>query len=54
MMNRNSTIAIAGGGGIGLRTAQLLNDRGHKVVIIERDHGRCKAINDEVMNLLRG
>lgn len=46
-MNKNRTIAIAGGGGIGLRTAQLLNDRGHKVVIIERDHGRCKSINDE-------
>lgn len=46
-MNKNRTIAIAGGGGIGLRTAQLLNDRGHKVVIIERDHARCKSINDE-------
>lgn len=46
-MNKNRTIAIAGGGGIGLRTAQLLNDRGHKVVIIERDHGRCKSISDE-------
>jgi len=45
-MRRDSTIAIAGGGSIGLRTAQLLNDRGQKVVIIERDHGRCKTIND--------
>lgn len=46
-MTDRQTIAIAGGGQIGLRTAQLLNDRGHKVIIIERDHGRCKAINDE-------
>jgi len=45
-MRRDSTIAIAGGGSIGLRTAQLLKDRGQKVVIIERDHGRCKTIND--------
>ncbi|MFB6192171.1 MAG: TrkA family potassium uptake protein [Haloarculaceae archaeon] len=46
-MNKNKTITIAGGGSIGLKTARLLNDRGHKVVIVERDHGRCKAINDE-------
>jgi len=46
-MTDRRTIAIAGGGQTGLRTAQLLNDRGHKVVVIERDHGRCKRINDE-------
>jgi trk system potassium uptake protein TrkA len=46
-MTERHTIAIAGGGRFGLRTAQLLNDRGHKVILIERDHGRCKAINDE-------
>jgi trk system potassium uptake protein TrkA len=46
-MNKNRTIAIAGGSEIGLRTAQLLNNRGHKVVIIERDHSRCKTINNE-------
>jgi trk system potassium uptake protein TrkA len=46
-MTDRRTIAIAGGGQTGLRTAQLLNDRGHKVIIIERDHGRCKRINDE-------
>lgn len=45
-MSKTSTIAIAGGGRIGLRTARLLDDRGHRVIIIERDHGRCKAIND--------
>jgi len=46
-MTDRQTIAVAGGGQIGLRTAQLLNDRGHKVIIIERDHGRCKTINDD-------
>lgn len=46
-MTERKTIAIAGGGKIGFRTAQLLNDRGHKVTLIERDHGRCKYINDE-------
>ncbi|MFC7059487.1 potassium channel family protein [Halovenus salina] len=40
-------IVIAGGGQMGLRTAQLLNDRGHKVTLIERDHGRCRYINNE-------
>jgi trk system potassium uptake protein TrkA len=46
-MTDRQTIAIAGGGRMGLRTARLLNDRGHKVILIERDHGRCKQINDE-------
>jgi trk system potassium uptake protein TrkA len=46
-MTDRQTIAIAGGGKTGFRTAQLLNDRGHKVTIIERDHGRCRYINDE-------
>lgn len=46
-MTDRLTIAIAGGGQIGLRTAQLLNDRDHKIILIERDHGRCKTINDE-------
>ena len=46
-MSKDMTIAIAGGGAVGLRTAQLLHDRGQKVVIIERDHGRCRTLNDE-------
>jgi trk system potassium uptake protein TrkA len=46
-MTDKQTVAIAGGGQIGLRTAQLLNDRGHKVTLIERDHGRCKYINNK-------
>jgi len=46
-MSKDMTIAIAGGGQLGLRTAQLLHDRGQKVVIIERDHGRCKRLNNE-------
>jgi trk system potassium uptake protein TrkA len=46
-MSKDMTIAIAGGGQVGFRTAQLLHDRGQKVVIIERDHGRCKTLNDE-------
>ncbi|MFB6228159.1 MAG: TrkA family potassium uptake protein [Halobacteriales archaeon] len=45
-MNTDMTVAIAGGGRLGRRTAQLLYDRGHKVVIIERDHAQCKRLND--------
>jgi trk system potassium uptake protein TrkA len=45
-MSKDTTIAIAGGGQVGLRTAEILDDRGQNVVIIERDHGRCKALND--------
>jgi trk system potassium uptake protein TrkA len=46
-MTERMTITIAGGGDVGLRTAQVLKDRGHKVIIIERDHSRCKLINNE-------
>lgn len=46
-MSTDTTIAIAGGGQVGRRTAQLLHDRGQKVIIIERDHARCKDLNDE-------
>ncbi len=45
-MSADLTVAVAGGGRLGFRTAQLLHDRGHKVVIVERDHGRCKQLND--------
>jgi trk system potassium uptake protein TrkA len=46
-MSKDKTIAIAGGGQIGYRTAQLLHDRGQNVVIIERDHARCRSLTDE-------
>lgn len=45
-MSVDLTVAIAGGGRLGLRAAQLLDDRGHDVVIIERDPDRCKRIHD--------
>ncbi|MDY6819281.1 MAG: TrkA family potassium uptake protein [Halobacteriales archaeon] len=45
-MSVDSTIAIAGGGRLGLRIAQLLDDRGHKAVIIEQDHSRCQQLTD--------
>lgn len=40
-------IIIAGGGEVGLRTAQLLADRGHNVVLIEEDEERCQMLSDE-------
>jgi trk system potassium uptake protein TrkA len=39
-------VIVAGGGDIGLRTAELLDDRGHDVVIIERDAARCDELAD--------
>jgi trk system potassium uptake protein TrkA len=37
---------IAGGGEMGVRTAELLSDRGHDVVIVEADHDRCQELAD--------
>ena len=42
-------IVIAGGGELGVRTAELLTDRGHDVVIVEADHDRCEALTDEYL-----
>jgi trk system potassium uptake protein TrkA len=48
-------VIIAGGGDIGLRTAELLDERGHDVVIIERDPARCDEISDRyVATLIEG
>lgn len=40
-------VIIAGGGEVGLRTAQLLEERGHHIVIVESDPDRCQEIADE-------
>ncbi|MFC7133368.1 MULTISPECIES: potassium channel family protein [Salinibaculum] len=40
-------VVIAGGGRVGYRTAELLDDRGHDVVIIEPDPERADQISDE-------
>ena len=39
-------VIVAGGGDIGLRTAELLDERGHDVVIIEQDAARCAELAD--------
>lgn len=39
-------VVIAGGGQMGIRTAELLADRGHDVVIVEEDPKRCQELTD--------
>jgi trk system potassium uptake protein TrkA len=39
-------VIIAGGGEVGLRTAQFLEERGHDIVIIEPDPERCQELAD--------
>ena len=46
-MNPNLRVIIAGGGAVGLRTAELLSDRGHDVVIVEPDPARCERLSEE-------
>ncbi len=38
---------IAGGGHVGYHMAELLDSRGHDVVIIEEDKERCEFLNDQ-------
>ena len=40
-------IVIVGGGRVGLLTAQRLDDRGHHITLIEKNHARCREIADE-------
>jgi trk system potassium uptake protein TrkA len=40
-------IVIAGGGRIGLRTAQELAERGYEIVLIEREEARSEEVADE-------
>jgi trk system potassium uptake protein TrkA len=42
-------IVIAGGGRVGFQTAEILTDRGHDVMIIERDEDVCEALADKWM-----
>jgi trk system potassium uptake protein TrkA len=45
-------IIIAGGGRIGLRTARELADRGHEVVLIEKEAARSEAAADEYVAMV--
>ncbi|WP_267643560.1 potassium channel family protein [Haloarchaeobius amylolyticus] len=40
-------VIVAGGGTVGLRTAELLADRGHSVVLVEPDPVRADRLSDE-------
>ena len=42
-------VIVAGGGEMGVRTAELLTDRGHAVVIVEADAERCRELTDEYL-----
>jgi trk system potassium uptake protein TrkA len=39
-------VIVIGGGRVGYHTARLLDDRGHTVVVIERNSERCERIAD--------
>lgn len=39
-------VVVAGAGHLGLRTARLLHDRGHAVVLIEADENRLEHVSD--------
>lgn len=48
-------VVVAGGGRVGLRTSQMLKDRGHDVIIIEKDPFRVEQLSDEyVATIIEG
>jgi trk system potassium uptake protein TrkA len=51
-MPRTKRIVIAGGGRIGFRTARELTDRGHEVVLIEKDPERTAKLGDEYVAMV--
>ncbi|MFB6168584.1 MAG: NAD-binding protein [Haloferacaceae archaeon] len=48
-------VVIAGGGRVGARTARLLDNRGHDIVVIENDPDAAAALSDEyVATIIEG
>jgi trk system potassium uptake protein TrkA len=46
-MDGNFRIVVAGGGRVGRRVAHILDDRGHDVVVVERDSKKADSISDD-------
>jgi trk system potassium uptake protein TrkA len=46
-MDGNFRIVVAGGGRVGRRVAHILDDRGHDVVVVERDSEQADSISDD-------
>lgn len=46
-MTGSFRVVIAGGGRVGRETARLLDDRGHDVVVVEREQQRADRISDD-------
>lgn len=48
------SLVIVGGGRVGLRTARVLREEGHDVVIVERDPEKVDRISDEGFRVVEG
>lgn len=46
-MSDDLRVIIAGGGHVGFHAAEHLEERGHEVVVVEKDPGRCAFLNDQ-------
>lgn len=46
-MSRDLRIVIVGGGHVGYHTAQRLDNRGHDIIIIEKDDDRVQFLSDQ-------
>jgi len=54
-MSKDLRVIIAGGGHVGFHAAEHLDQRGHDVVIVEKDGDRCEYLQDQyVATLIEG
>ncbi|MEZ3145591.1 TrkA family potassium uptake protein [Halobaculum sp. MBLA0143] len=54
-MSRDLRIIVVGGGRVGYHTAQRLDNRGHDIVIIEKDSDRVQFLSDQyVASVIHG
>ncbi|MDH5019717.1 FAD-dependent oxidoreductase [Halobacterium rubrum] len=51
-MSKPKRFVIAGGGRVGLQTAENLADQGHEVVLVESDEDRVEELSDAYTGLV--
>jgi trk system potassium uptake protein TrkA len=51
-MSRDKRVVVAGGGRVGFRLADLLEDYGHTPFVVERDEERCRAVSERHVSMV--
>ncbi|WP_152041662.1 potassium channel family protein [Salinigranum salinum] len=51
-MSLDSRVVVAGGGRVGFRVADLLQEYGHTPIVVERDGTRCRAVSESHVSMV--